>query len=90
MYCEPNQSSILSAGASHYAFHGVRSASPVFRTTLPFSQRRRAICAVTVAALIACASPLFQPPLSGMLALATVAMLSASFVIDIFWLMRLK
>jgi phosphatidylglycerophosphate synthase len=81
---------ILIAGAWHYAFHGLRSASPVFRKTLPFSQRRRAICAVTVAALIACASPLFQPPLSEMLAFATVAMLSASFAIDIFWLLRLK
>jgi phosphatidylglycerophosphate synthase len=81
---------ILIAGAWHYVFHALRSLSPTFRQSLPFSQRRRAVCAITVGALIAFASPLLQPPASEMAALVTVTLLSVSFLIDIVWLLRLR
>jgi len=80
---------ILLAGAWHYLFHGLRSVFPSFRNTLPFSHRRRIICGVVVASLIACASPFLLPPYAELLALAIVMLLSASFLIDILWLWRL-
>jgi phosphatidylglycerophosphate synthase len=79
---------ILIVGAWHYVFHGLRSLSPKFRQSLPFSQRRRVVCALNLTLLIACASPAFQPDVATMIALAAVLLLSASFVIDIVWLMR--
>lgn len=80
---------ILLAGAWHYLFHGLRAVFPAFRNTLPFSHRRRIVCGVVVASLIACASPLLTSAYSELLALAVVVLLSASFLIDIVWLWRL-
>ena len=80
---------ILLAGAWHYFFHGLRGAFPAFRNALPFSQRRRIICGVVVASLIASASPLLAPRYAEILALTVVVLLSASFLIDIVWLWRL-
>ncbi|MEY4878827.1 MAG: hypothetical protein RJB62_295 [Pseudomonadota bacterium] len=80
---------ILLAGLWHYLFHALQIASPVFRNTLPFSQRRRAVCAITLGGLILCLSPLCPPSVSGPLAALVLLVLSASFLTDIVWLWRL-
>ena len=79
---------ILIAGGWHYFFHGLRYLSPTFRQVLPFSQRRRAICALSVSLLIACISPLLAAPAATFVALATFILLSASFAVDIVWMLR--
>jgi phosphatidylglycerophosphate synthase len=79
---------ILLAGLWHYAFYLLQRLSPAFLKALPFSQRRRVICAVTLAGLILSLSPLVVPPLSTIFAALTLILLSLSFVMDIVWLWR--
>ncbi len=81
---------ILIAGGWHYFYQGLKGAFPIFRTALPFSHRRRAVCGVVVASLIIALSPFLSAWSAEILALATVLLLSASFLIDIAEQLRQK
>ena len=81
---------VLIAGAWHYFYQGMKAAFPRFRTALPFSHRRRIVCGVVVASLIASSSPFLSEPSAETLALAAVLLLSASFLIDIAWQLQRK
>ena len=81
---------VLIAGAWHYFYQALRGAFSTFRTALPFSHRRRIVCGVVVASLIAALSPFLSPRSAEILALAAVLLLSASFSIDIAWQCRQK
>lgn len=81
---------ILIAGAWHYFYQGLRAAFSSFRAPLPFSHRRRIICGLVVASLIVSLSPFLSARAAEILALAAVAVLSASFLTDIAWQLRQK
>ena len=77
---------VLLAGLWRYIFVALTHFRPAFKTELAFSHRRRAICAIEIAVLIACVTPIIEPPLSYGIAGAAVLLLSISFLIDIAWL----
>ncbi|MEO1697464.1 MAG: CDP-alcohol phosphatidyltransferase family protein [Planctomycetota bacterium] len=79
---------ILAAGAWRYAFLILAATVPRFGGELPYSQRRRVVCVVQLATLVACVSPLFDPPLSTALAAASLTVLTASFTLDLALLWR--
>lgn len=79
---------VLLLGAYRYLFLLAGSASPRFRRPLRFSKRRRFACAFTVAVLIACLLPFLDAKATTGLAAAALALLSYSFAVDIFWLMK--
>ncbi|MEM1450567.1 MAG: CDP-alcohol phosphatidyltransferase family protein [Planctomycetota bacterium] len=74
---------ILAAGAWRYAFVALTLALPRMRRELPFSQRRRVVCVVQLAALVGCLSPIIEPPFAAPVAALSLAILSASFTVDI-------
>jgi phosphatidylglycerophosphate synthase len=79
---------IIAAGAMRYVFVGAARLLPWMRRTLPPSRRRQTICILQSAGLLAVISPLFIPPVSSWLALATLIMLGSSFAVDVRWLWR--
>ncbi|MEM8711550.1 MAG: CDP-alcohol phosphatidyltransferase family protein, partial [Planctomycetota bacterium] len=66
---------ILIAGALRYAFLVALWLAPSLRAELPFSQRRRVICVVQIAALLACAAPFLSTSVTTPIAAASVALL---------------
>lgn len=79
---------VLVLGVMRYLFVAAGMLMPWMRAELPYSQRRRVICVVQLAALIALHLPLAD---TGLLAwgarLAAVALVW-SFAVDTFWLWR--
>ena len=61
---------------------------PWLRAALPPSVRRQTGCVVQVVALIGCLVPLVPPPWSAGLATFGLVVLTASFTVDITWLVR--
>ncbi|GAA4347741.1 hypothetical protein GCM10023165_32810 [Variovorax defluvii] len=79
---------IVAAGLMRYVFLLAARPWPWLARTLPPSLRRKTACVVQICALIACLAPAVAPPWSHALAAASLALLAASFAIDIAWLMR--
>lgn len=79
---------VLAAGLMRYAFVLAGLWLPWLRTALPASIRRQTGCVVQVVALIGCLIPLTPPPWSAALAACGLAVLTASFAVDITWLAR--
>lgn len=79
---------ILAAGLMRYAFVGSAYLLPWMKRPLPASQRRRVIFVTQAASLIVCLSPVLAPPASEAVALAGLAFLTASFAVDVAWLIR--
>lgn len=79
---------VLLAGGWRYAFLAARAALPRLRGELPHSGRRRVVCVVQVATLVAGLVPFLAPRLQSALLLAGVALLTWSFLIDIVALWR--
>lgn len=77
---------VLLAGLARYAFAGAARLAPWMRRALPPSRRRRTACALAVAALIACITPLVPQPAAALAAAAGLAALAASFTADALWL----
>jgi len=74
---------VLLAGGWRYAFLGARAVLPRLRGDLPPSQRRRVVCVVQVATLVAGLVPFLPAGLQRAALAAGVALLSLSFTIDI-------
>jgi phosphatidylglycerophosphate synthase len=79
---------ILLAGALRYLFMAASLLWAALRAPLPPSRRRQTVCVVQIAALIVCLVPLVPPPASAALGLASLTALTASFGVDLGWLVR--
>ncbi len=79
---------ILAAGLMRYVFVGSGYLLPWMRRSLPESRRRQTVCVVQALSLIVCLAPVVTRPMSDVVALAGLALLGASFAIDVGWLAR--
>ncbi len=79
---------VLGLGLLRYGFVLAGRLAPRLAAPLPPSLRRRAVCAVQVAALGLLLAPPIGPPLSEMLAAAAFVLLLWSFALDVTWLLR--
>lgn len=79
---------VLAAGLMRYLFVLAARPWPWLARALPPSQRRKTVCVVQITSLIVSLSPVIALPWSGALAAASLALLTASFAIDIAWLQR--
>lgn len=76
---------VLLLGSMRYAYVVASWRLAFLRLPLPPSFRRKAVCVVQIAALIALLSPWVVPPLAGWIAAAATAGLIWSFAVDIRW-----
>jgi phosphatidylglycerophosphate synthase len=79
---------ILLAGALRPAYVLAGLAIPALAAPLPPSGRRRAVCAVQTATLVACLAPVLSPPLTSFAAGGSLALLIFSFAVDTVWSLR--
>lgn len=79
---------VLALGFMRFAWIVAGRALPWLNGDLPPSLRRKAVCVVQIAALIALVSPGLAPPLSQGVAAVAVAALGWSFAVDGLWLWR--
>ena len=77
---------ILAAGLMRYVFVASSYLLPWMRRTLPKRRRRQVICVAQALSLTLCLAPPVLPPISDVVALAGLALLSSSFAIDVAWL----
>jgi phosphatidylglycerophosphate synthase len=77
---------ILLAGAMRYLFVGAACLVSWLERPLPHSRRRQTVCVVQVVALIVCLAPIIGPAVGKVTAFASLALLLASFGIDVAWL----
>jgi len=78
----------LAAGAMRYVFVLAGRAWPWIAQPLFPSWRRKAVCVVQITLLIVCLGPVISRPASQAIAALGLAMLSASFAVDLWWLHR--
>lgn len=78
----------LAAGLLRYLFVAAGRVWPALAAPLPFSQRRRVACAVSVGVLAAGLTPIVAPPLTGVAVGAALGLLLFSFAVDTVWLVR--
>jgi phosphatidylglycerophosphate synthase len=79
---------VIAIGLLRYAFVAAGWLWPVLRADLPPSLRRKAVCVLQGAALLACLLPPVAADLAAALAAAALAALALSFAIDVAWLIR--
>lgn len=79
---------ILAGGLMRYGFVLAGFAFAIMRRPLPASRRRQTVCVVQVVSLLVCLAPFVAAPLSGLVVLAGLVALAASFGIDVAWLVR--
>jgi phosphatidylglycerophosphate synthase len=79
---------ILLIGALRYLFVLAGWVFDALRRPLPPSQRRRAVCALQGALLVACFVPLWPAAVPPALAALALALTSLSFLIDTVWLIH--
>lgn len=79
---------ILVLGFMRYGFVLAGLFWPALRADLPDSMRRKTICVVQIAALIALVFPLLPAGLVTPIAVAAAALLALSFAVDTIWLVR--
>ena len=78
---------VLSAGLLRYGFIAGGWLWPQLRRPLPPSKRRQTVCVIQIAVLIACLTPVFSGYWSQGLAAVALALLLASFLLDVVWLL---
>ena len=79
---------VLLSGALRYLFILAGLGLPWFNRPLPPSTRRKAVCVIQIVALIVAIGPIITPPLSAIIAAASLALLAWSFGVDTWWLWR--
>jgi phosphatidylglycerophosphate synthase len=79
---------VLASGLMRYAFVAAGAGVAWLRQPLPPSFRRKLVCAVQIAALVAVLAPVLAPPVTGVLAALALAALCHSFAADVIWLRR--
>ncbi len=77
---------LLVLGAARYAFVAAALALPWLAAPLPESLRRKTVCVLQIAALVALSMPVLPAEAARPLALAAAALLTWSFARDIRWL----
>ncbi len=78
----------LLIGLLRYLFVAAGWLWPALTAPLPFSQRRRVACAVSVGVLAVGLTPIVAPPLTGLAVGAALGLLLFSFAVDTVWLAR--
>ena len=78
---------VILSGLLRYLFVAAGWVWPWMDRPLEPSRRRQTVCVVQIVALIAVIEPFVVPPLSVAMAAAALAILGASFAIDIRWLL---
>jgi hypothetical protein len=81
---------VLLSGLLRYAFVAAGWLVSWIARPLPPSRRRQTICVVQIAALGAVVSPLMTVNVAAPVAAAALAVLTASFLMDIVWLWRAR
>ena len=79
---------ILAAGLMRHAFVLAMKPWPWLARPLAPSMRRKAVCVAQITSLLVCLGPVTSMSWSRAIAAASLAMLAASFVIDVAWLSR--
>ena len=79
---------VLIAGLLRYIFVAAGKAWHWLDRPLQPSRRRKTVCVLQLIALISCVAPILPDGLRTTAAVAAVAMVSASFAVDIAWLSR--
>jgi phosphatidylglycerophosphate synthase len=74
---------ILASGLMRYAFVGAARLWPWLSAPLQPSKRRQTACVVQITTLIVCLGPIIPAALATSLAALSLAMLAASFAIDV-------
>ena len=77
---------VLAAGLMRYAFVAAIPFRRWLGRPLPPSQRRKTVCVLQLIGLIACIAPALPDPWRAASAASAVALVAASFAIDIAWL----
>lgn len=79
---------VILSGLLRYLFVAAGWLLPWMRAALPPSQRRQTVCVIQIAVMLAVLLPFVNPPLSDALAALTLAVLLASFLVDVRWLAK--
>ncbi len=79
---------VLLLGAMRYLFVAASWVLPWLSGDLPERFSRKTVCVVQIGVLVALLSPLVQPPVSSLMALAATGLVAWSFAVDIVWLAR--
>jgi phosphatidylglycerophosphate synthase len=79
---------VLALGSMRYAFVAAGLLLPWLNAPLPQRFRRKLVCVVQIAVLIALLAPVVTPAVAGLLAAAATLMLAWSFAADVLWLAR--
>lgn len=79
---------VLLIGLMRYGFLAAGMLYAVLRRPLFPSMRRKVVCVVQVGTLLTCLAPPVGPAVASPLALLALALLSASFAVDVHWLLR--
>ena len=79
---------ILASGLMRYVFVGAARLWPWLSAPLQPSKRRQTVCVVQITTLIVCLGPIIPPALATGLAALSLALLTASFAIDVRTLSR--
>jgi len=79
---------ILAAGLLRYLFVAASYAWSWLGAALPPSRRRQTVCVLQIVSLLAALLPFVLPPWSVGVAFAGLALLVASFAVDVVWLRR--
>ncbi|HSQ72114.1 MAG TPA: CDP-alcohol phosphatidyltransferase family protein [Rubrivivax sp.] len=81
---------VLAAGLMRYAFVAAARAWPWLAAPLAPSRRRQTVCVVQITTLFVCLAPVVPSAQASVLAAASVALLAASFAIDVHTLARAR
>ena len=79
---------VVLLGLPRYLFIAAGWVWPWLRAPLPERLRRKAGCVIQGIALLVCLGPIVPPGLAAPVAALTLALLGASFAVDIVWLFR--
>ncbi|HZH07707.1 MAG TPA: CDP-alcohol phosphatidyltransferase family protein, partial [Lautropia sp.] len=79
---------VMIAGSMRYGFIVLTLLRPWLNRPLPESMRRKTVCVLQLIALIACVAPILPDAWRAAAAVGAVVMVTASFAIDLDWLIR--